>query len=291
MWWRKATASAKITGEGRDDAGLIELFARDTKRAWDLFIERYADAIFGQLRGMGFDYDDAMDRFVYICEKLAEDDCRRLRSIRFAGQHGEMVPWVRTVVKNLCINWAWSQDGRKRLFKPIERLSKLDQRVFELYFWGGLTPLAAEEQLRREAFFEVADGTVFDALDRVIASLSVNHLWKLASGLLRARKAASFEQLSELAGVQIEAVESGPNPEESAAAAQQRSWLGRGLASLESRHRLVVQLRFEQALTLADIGRTLALSEREVKKLLDASLERLRKQIPRAPQNLSVERQ
>ena len=281
MWRRKPRQ------EPGDDTDLIQLFKRDTKRAWDLFLERYADAIFGQLRGMGFDYDDAMDRFVYVCEKLSEDDCRRLRSVRFAGQHGELVPWVRTVVKNLCVSWAWSQDGRKRLFKSIQNLSKLDQRVFELYYWRGFSPAEVEEQLRREAM-TVAPGEVFESLERVISSLSANRLWRLASNLLRARRSPSFEELSELAGVRIEPVASGPSPEEEAVAREARAWLESSLSSLTPRERLVIQLRFEQALTLAEIARTVGSSQTEVRRAIATGLERLRAQIPNAAQDLSV---
>lgn len=56
------------------DTELLMLFHRDPQRAWELFIEKYADPLFSYLHNLGFNYDQAMDRFVYICEKLCEQD-------------------------------------------------------------------------------------------------------------------------------------------------------------------------------------------------------------------------
>ncbi len=109
------------------DTDLLTLFRCDPQQAWKLFIDRYADFIFSHLHTSGFNYDQAMDRFVYVCEKLCEQDFRKLRMIRYAGRSGDLTPWLRKVIKNLCINWAWSAEGRRRLFKSVERLSPRDR--------------------------------------------------------------------------------------------------------------------------------------------------------------------
>ena len=122
------------------DAALLVLFRSQPQRAWELFIDKYARLIITRLRRFGLDYDQAMDRFVYVCEKLCEQDYRRLRSVRYLGSSGELTPWLVQVVRNLAINWAQSQEGRQRLSKPIAQLGRLDQKVFEAHFHLGLIP-------------------------------------------------------------------------------------------------------------------------------------------------------
>ena len=56
------------------DTELLTVFHNHAERAWEIFIERYADVILSHLRSLGFDYDQAMDRFVYVCEKLCEQN-------------------------------------------------------------------------------------------------------------------------------------------------------------------------------------------------------------------------
>lgn len=56
------------------DSELLVLFQTNSAKAWRLFIDRYADGMFSLIRSLGFDYDQAMDRFTYVCEKLCEKD-------------------------------------------------------------------------------------------------------------------------------------------------------------------------------------------------------------------------
>ena len=49
------------------DDGLLRLFRSEPRRAWDLFLDRYSNYILSVLRHMGFDHDEAMDRFVFVC--------------------------------------------------------------------------------------------------------------------------------------------------------------------------------------------------------------------------------
>ena len=112
MTWRRFGRRGDAASGELSDTDLVGLSATEPQRAWDFFIERYAGLVLATLQGMGFDQDEAMDRFVFVCEKLCEGRFRRLRSVRFAGNRGELVPWIRTVVKNLAVSWAWSISDR-----------------------------------------------------------------------------------------------------------------------------------------------------------------------------------
>lgn len=259
------------------DSELLTLFQEHPQRAWRLFIDRYASAIFSLIRSLGFDYDAAMDRFVFVCEKLSANDFHRLKTIRYAGSHGDLTPWIRQVVKRLCINWAWSEDGRKRLLKPIEQLGPLEQRVFGLYFWQGLLPSEIEERLRQEHFPQVDPAAVFEALDKILSRLSEKKLWRLISNLSRTRGPLSLDDVSEGSGQSWDVEDTEADPESDLLQREQDQILQRALQHLPERQVLMLQFRFDHALSLSEIAEIMRIEERELKKQLDTSLALLRK--------------
>lgn len=259
------------------DGELLTLFQQQPEQAWRVFIDRYADSIFSLIRSLGFDYDQAMDRFVFVCEKFCEKDFRRLKAIKYAGSRGELIPWIRQVVKRLCINWAWSEDGRKRLLKPIARLGPFEQRVFELYFWQGLSPSDIEERLRQEHFPDFEPAAVFDALDQILSQLSEKKLWRLVSNLARARGSVSLDEVDEDSGLSWDIPDAQADPEAQLIQQEQDRILQSALEHLPERQILMLQLRFEHALSTREVAEIIRIEDREVKKLIDISLAELRK--------------
>lgn len=258
------------------DEELLALFHSEPLRAWEIFIDKHADTIFRTLQHAGFDYDQAMERFVYVCEKLSEQNFRRLRTIQYAGSLGELTPWLRLVVKRLSINWAWSQEGRDRLFTSISNLSKREQRIFELYFRGGLLPTEIHERLLQEhERIELAD--VFESLENIFAHLSENKLWKLLSQLNRARQTLSLDETDEETGFQIEPVDECDNPEERLMRREENARFEKALESLSVKEKLVLEFRYEETLSVKEIAEMLKMEEREVKNLLKSSFYKLRK--------------
>ncbi len=268
------------------DVELLTLFHSNPEYAWRVFVDRYADLIFSQLHHLGFDYDQAMDRFVYIFEKLAENDFRRLKSIRYAGRSGDLTPWVRHVVKNLSVNWAWSESGRKRLLKPIAELPEFEQRVFQLYFWGGMSPHAIHEQLRAESFTKTSLTDVLEALEHIMSSLSQKKLWRLLSNLARARGTISIDDLNEETERGIDPPDDRASPEEVLIQKESEKQLSAALACLLPRERLVTQLRFEEGMAIKDIALMLHLSEYEARKILKAALAKLRQEYKVEPNTI-----
>jgi DNA-directed RNA polymerase specialized sigma24 family protein len=256
------------------DAEILLLLRREPARAWDLFIGRYADFIFTQLRALGFDYDQAMDRFVYVCEKLAEDDFRRLRTVRYAGERGQLTPWLRQVIKRLCINWAWSAEGRRRLCKPVARLPARERRAFELYFWQGLAPPEIYEQLRLDApalkYVEV-----LEALERVFAVLNQQNLWNLLCQLARRRGPVPLDELEDETG--LEPPDPNANPEEILQQKETAALVTQSLAALSALERVAAQLHFTESLTVKEVAEILRRPEREVKNALKTALNKLRR--------------
>ncbi len=257
-----------------DDA-LLELFRRRPRRAWKIFLDRYAERMLGQLRGLGFDRDEAMDRFVFVCERLARNRFARLRRVRATGSRGELVPWLRQVVKNAAIDWGWSQTGRRRLFQSVEGLGEIEQRVFQLHFWTGLGPAAMVERLRVEGHSEISIEQVFDALERVLERLDSGQKWRLLSQLSRRRPAGPVG----VGGSEIGAFEpatNAPDPETELLRAEQARVLAEALSHLPARDRLMFRLRYDDALSLADIAAVVGLGLTTVKASLRKSRAELR---------------
>jgi len=257
------------------DEKLLALFHEDGERAWDLFLDRYADFLLSCLRHLGFDHDEAMDRFVYVCEKLCEDDFRRFRSVRFLGSEGELIPWLRTVARNLSVSWAWSVDGRRRLFKSIAELPRRTQRVFELYFWQGLTPSRVYEELRAEEQEDMGFVTVLGELETIFAHLDDGQLWRLMSGLLRGREAVAVGVEDPRTGIAFEPPANDDGPEAALLRKERREDLERRLGELTARDRLILQLRYEESLSLAEVAEIVGVSVSTVKGSLKSSRERL----------------
>ncbi len=266
-----------ISSQALTDAELISLFHTDPDRAWEIFIHKYADLIFGCLQRQGFDYDRAMDRFVYVCEKLSEKDFRRLKSVRYAGSHGDLTPWLLQVVRNLSINWAQSEEGRKRLLKPITKLPARDQRIFELYFWKGMTPSFICEQLQIETNTKINPVEVFDSLERIFALLSRKKLWRLMSNLARARGEVSLDEISEETSLAFQPVDERATAEEELIEKETQERVNRAMEQLSARQRLALQLRYEEGLAVGDIARIINITEKEILRMLGAALKELKR--------------
>jgi len=261
------------------DSELLSLFRSDSESAWRIFLDRYANYIFSVLRSFGFDYDHAMDRFVYVCEKLSEKNYHRLKSVRYAGSYGELKPWLRQVVNRLSINWAWSEDGRKRLLKPIQKMDKQSQRVFELYFWQGLSPVAIEERLLLEHFENVTLADVFAALEQIQSELSEKKIWRLVSNLLRAQRMVALDDIRAEGGAALEPVAMAPNPEDLFARKEQAEQIRNALASLSTRGALIIQLRYDDSASVSEIAAIMKMTVSEVRSELQLALTKLRRKV------------
>ncbi|MCG8460460.1 MAG: sigma-70 family RNA polymerase sigma factor, partial [Holophagales bacterium] len=254
------------------DRELVEELRRDPGAAWPRFLDRYAGEMLGWLHDLGFDDDQAMDRFVFVCEKLAADDCRRLRRIDHLGERGELVPWLRQVVRNLAVSRTWAETGRPRLPRPVEALGPLEQEVFRLHFWSGCRASESHARLLA-AGHEVELIQVYAALEAVYGVLGGNRRWRLSSGLERRRPPLSLDRpaASEDREGSPEPAEprfEGADPESAALAAEAADRLASALAGLTPEERLLVRLRFEDELPHAEIADLLGEPTRAVRRRL-----------------------
>ncbi|MEM8964590.1 MAG: sigma-70 family RNA polymerase sigma factor, partial [Acidobacteriota bacterium] len=230
--------------EPAHDRALLDRFTHDAEGAWRLFLDRHASYVLGVLRGLGLDRDEAMDGFVYVCERLVADDYRRLRSIRFLGGEDDLRPWLRQVTRRAAVSWLWSRAGRRRFSRPIERFSTQDQEVFSLYFWHGLAAAEIHHTLAtRHPRLRLLD--VLDALERVMDALGSKRIWRLVSQDGRRRRAEG--EIEETPATR-------DDPERALLLKEATTRMRQALDTLSSRERLVVQLRYEDALGKAEIA-------------------------------------
>lgn len=253
------------------DRELLKELRADPHRGWSSFLDRYAQDLLAWIRQLGFDGDEAMDRFVYVCEKLAEDRCRRLREVRHLGNQGELVPWLRQVVRNAVISWYWSQHGRRRLPKSIAALAEDEQRVFEAHYWHGLGPLGIRERLEAEGRPRELSW-IFDALEAIFAVLSDGDRWRLASGLLSRQPPVELDAIGEPRSP-------AEGAEDSALRRERSERAGRAMRELPPPERLLLQLRYEEACSYREMASILGCDAATARRRTDRVLERLRREL------------
>lgn len=80
--------------------------------AWESFVKDHSLLLLKVARTNRRAYDDALDRYAYMLEKLREHDCRRLR----AYQPGEarFTTWLVVVARRLCTDFERERFGRFR---------------------------------------------------------------------------------------------------------------------------------------------------------------------------------
>ena len=70
---------------------------------WSAFLERYSGLMLQVARRSAIDNDEAHDRYLYACERLAENGFKRLLKFHRGGE-AEFSAWLRAVMRNLCVD-------------------------------------------------------------------------------------------------------------------------------------------------------------------------------------------
>ncbi len=235
------------------DAEIRDLLGTDPTRAWRAFVDRYTPSLLALIERAGIrDYDEAMELYLMTCERLAADNCARLR--RHDPAKGPIGAWLGAVVRNVIVDWVRSRAGRRRLFHAVTALPPRAQHVFELYYWQDRTPSEIAEILTMREAQPVGLGEVFEAMDAVDGVLNDRHRRELLAMAVRARTPVSLEMELE-SGLDVAAP--APDPEHVLGARERTAALDRALASLPPEDAAIVRLKYVQGLTRTDIERAL----------------------------------
>jgi RNA polymerase sigma factor (sigma-70 family) len=258
--------------DSRIAALLRGLGSPEPEPAWNLFLESYSGLVSQVVRWFEHGDDESADCFVYVCEQLSRNQFRRLR--RFNPDGAASFPtWLRAVVRNLCVDWQRQQEGRYRSFHSVTRLATFDQEVFH-HLWEQNQSLDECTVALQRNFPTTSPEDVEASVERVQNSLSPRQQWLLSS---RRTWIESLTQDCDGERVEREIKDSSPDPEIQAAFKEEIDGLHRAIAKLPFRDRILLQLRFEQDLSLAEVARLLSLKDpATVFRQIEEALTRLR---------------
>jgi RNA polymerase sigma factor (sigma-70 family) len=157
------------------------------------------------------------------------------------------------VVSNLCVDWHRQQQGRTRPAPCVLQLPDLDQQVYQCIYVRRMSRAQCLQELMPR-FPGLTDATVSEINARLFALLTPQQRWQL-SVRTRALQQVNRRASSEDDDLTERVPEPGPGPDELAAELQEQRQLGDALARLPAEQRLLLRLRYEQNLTLAEVAR------------------------------------
>jgi len=254
---------------------LEALQSTNARESWETFLRLYSPVLYHTAQTCSSTEDDAADCYLYICEQLARARFRRLLKFDPKGS-ASFTTWLRVVARNLCFDWHRTQSGRPRPFKSVQRLSPLEMQIYNCRFVRGASQEETMQTLR-SSFPGVSPGELSQIEDQIQRSLSSRQQWILSTRKHTEPASAVAVAREDGEPVQLELVDPRPDPEAQCADRQQEEQLRRKLTSLPAEERLLVQLRFENDLSLEEIARLCGLGDAQrVHRRLAAILKKLR---------------
>ena len=238
------------------DEGVKELLERlslgRVDSAWSEFLARYSPLILHVIRRHDAGNGPATECFNHVCAALSDNGFRRLRSFRPDGP-ACFKTWLMAVVSNLCVDWHRRQQGRNRPTPCVLQLPDLDQQVYQCIYVRRMSRAQCLQELMPR-FPELTDAAVSEINARLFALLTPQQRWQL-SVRTRALQHVNRKATAEDDDLTERVPEPGPGPGELAAELQEQRQLGDALARLPAEQRLLLRLRYEQNLTLAEVAR------------------------------------
>ena len=256
----------------RGIAALLDaLRSSNPREAWIGFLESYSPVLYQTARACTRDEDAAADCYLHICEQLARNSFRRLLKFKLEGR-ASFITWLRVVARNLCFDWHRSRSGRRRPFRSLQHLSQLELEVYNCRFNRGFSQEETLQQL--ESTFPGVSLSELAIIDeRLHRCLSSHQHW-----ILTTRKQFAFAVVGAEGNEEsIEVVDPHPSQETLLAGREQQAQLEKCVASLPTHERLLLQLRFGEDLSLAEIAHLTGLQDAQrVYRQIAAILKRLR---------------
>ena len=199
--------------------------------------------------------------FRYFCRAVGQAEAARdltqdvfLRATRAPGpatSNGGLKAWLFRIARNLALDYHRRVHGRFRIFESVARLPLLDQLVFRRRYRDRFsleeTLASLRPQLPALTFEAVAA-----ADQRLGAVLTSRQRFAMAVERPRIEPLLTTDESD--GRPPLDPPASGPSPEDVLAGVERRSRLRAALATLSPSDRLLVRLRLEQELTLAEVA-------------------------------------
>ena len=245
----------------------------DAESAWTDFLRIYSDTVYGVVRTFARDADQMGDCFLFVCERLAANNYRRLRAFRPDGK-AQFSTWLRAVVRNLCLDWYRSKYGRRGLFRSIASRDTVDQEIFAAIFLRGASVYELWLHLSRKGY-SLSYGDVDRRIEQLHGLLTARQLWLVSA----ARTNLETPPLNEDAAVELR--DASPSPETLAILRETERFVRKALLRLHTTDRILLRLRYFEGLPLSEVARLVGLKDAQTTdRRIREALERLRKQLP-----------
>jgi len=234
---------------------LAQLRSRDRSKAWKQFLEVYSPVIMHIAGQYEYRSGGRNDCYLFICEKLSENDFCRLLSYQPEGS-ASFRSWLNVVIANLCIDWRRHKQGRPRPFKSISNLPLFDQAVFKYMFQQQASLQTCFASMQAD-FPDLTEPQLASAVSRINERLTQRQRWLLST---RHEEMVSLDH-ADMGEPVLKPTEPGPGPEQSTALIQKQEKLQQALARLSPRQRLLIKLRYQQELSLKEVARLTRLGD------------------------------
>ena len=136
---------------------LIQRVIAGEQAAWEEFVNSYCGFLYSLAwRYARGDVDLAAELVLVALEGLKKPDAdggefyrlrKYLDSLERFGGRSRFITWLALVTRNLFRDWFRDQEGRRVLPKEIVGLDLVDQDIFKMVFWDGLSESEAFETL------------------------------------------------------------------------------------------------------------------------------------------------
>lgn len=249
---------------------LPRLASAEASEAWADFLREYSSLILQVARRFERDPDLVSDCYLFACQELCRDNFKRLRRFDPKGT-ARFSTWLRAVVWNLCLDWHRQEVGRLRPFASVSHLSLLDQEVFRQVFERGASEEEAFLYLRTQER-GLTPEKIQQSVSRIQRQLTPRQQWLLS--VRSGRRANTDAPCEDEDGPLDRLADPLPSPEELATTADLEGRLHELLQVLPAGDRLLLQMRYEQELTLDQVARLLNLgnaqqADRRIRELLE----------------------
>lgn len=270
---------------------VAEVF-RHGAAGWSPFIEEFSPFLFACIRRLTRQYDERMEIYVHVCERLRAEDCRRVKQFKGGGPGGacKFTTWLAAVTFNLGRDWIRTSRGRRRMYLGVQALPREQRMVFRYYYWEGYSAHEVGQLMRTNHGIECTETDVEESLTIINETLSRDHHWRLTLAGPGRGSTVSIDaapgdgepkRIRELTTVTVA-------PEQAVTQDRAVAALRKAVGKLPRAERIAVTLRFRHGMSAHKIAATLELGNyKQVYELQARGLTTLREDLFAAGLNIS----
>ena len=254
---------------------------RDGELAWPAFLRDFSPFLMACARRLASDYDERMEIYLHVCTRLRAEGCRRLRQFRGRGERGrcKFTTWLAAVVFNLGREWIRTHRGRRRYYRRVQQMSRLDRLVFRYRFWEGYQVGEITRVLRLNHAIHCDESRVIASLRRIRGQMGNDQTWRLLRRGRGSLPELSIDERREFLPGQV--AEPRCHRHEPVALVLREAAVGtlrQCVSELPELERAVVTLRFRDGLVARQIAERLGIDNyKQVYELQARALMRLRR--------------